>query len=210
MSECKAKIAAVARHRLMIDGDGVTTLVVFHACPLRCRYCLNPYTLGDGSSFRDYTPESLYEEVKIDGLYFVATGGGVTFGGGEPCLRPEFISRFREICGREWKLNLETSLNVPVGNVRTLLPVVDTLIVDVKDMNPAIYREYTGRDNDRVIENLQLIADEGRQGDCVIRLPLIPGLNSDASRVAGRARLQKMGFTRFDEFTYIVRKRRAE
>ena len=48
-----AKVAAISRHRLMLDGDGVTTLVVFHGCPLRCRYCLNPYTLGDCDRVRE-------------------------------------------------------------------------------------------------------------------------------------------------------------
>ena len=33
-----AKIIGVVRHRLSTDGDGVTTLVAFHGCPLRCRY----------------------------------------------------------------------------------------------------------------------------------------------------------------------------
>ena len=37
----KAPLIAIARHRLTVDGEGVTTLVAFHGCPLRCRYCLN-------------------------------------------------------------------------------------------------------------------------------------------------------------------------
>lgn len=40
-----APVAAIARHRLTTDGQGVTTLVAFAGCPLRCRYCLNPHTL---------------------------------------------------------------------------------------------------------------------------------------------------------------------
>ena len=34
-------ILGVNRHRLLIDGEGVTTLVAFHGCPLHCKYCLN-------------------------------------------------------------------------------------------------------------------------------------------------------------------------
>lgn len=205
MSELSARVASISRHRIMIDGDGVTTLVVFNGCPLRCRYCANPYTLGDGDRFAEYTPEELYESVKIDNLYFVATGGGIAFGGGEPCLRPDFISEFRRICGSEWKLTIETSLNVPAANVEMILGVADTLVIDVKDMSPDVYREYTGRDNSRVIENLRRIAAAERQGDCLIRLPLIPGYNSDASRMAGKTQLEALGFSKFDLFTYIVR-----
>ena len=90
-------ILGVNRHRLLIDGEGVTTLVAFHGCPLHCKYCLNPQSLSDDFDFPLYSCEQLYERVKVDELYFLATRGGITFGGGEPCLRSEFISRFREL-----------------------------------------------------------------------------------------------------------------
>lgn len=36
-------LIGIARHRLTIDGEGVTTLVAFHGCPVAvCKYCLNP------------------------------------------------------------------------------------------------------------------------------------------------------------------------
>ena len=206
MEPPRAKVIGVARHRLATDGDGVTTLVAFNGCPLRCRYCLNPQSLGDGGRFKEYYPESLYREIRIDELYFLATNGGVTFGGGEPCLRSEFILRFRELCGDGWQINLETSLNVPADNIASLLPVVNTLIIDIKDMNPEIYRNYTGQDNSLVLANLRLIADSGRQSDCIVRIPLIPDFNTNADRDASRAALEQLGFTRFDLFTYQIRK----
>lgn len=206
MKKQRAKIIGIARHRLSTDGDGVTTLVAFHGCPLRCRYCLNPQSLGDGNRFIEYSPQSLYDEVRIDELYFIATNGGVTFGGGEPCLRPQFIQEFRELCGSAWQLNLETSLNVPSANVEALLPVVNTLIIDIKDMNPNIYRSYTGQCNDLVLDNLRLIADTGRLSDCIVRIPLIPGYNANPDREANRKALEALGFDRFDLFTYKIRK----
>lgn len=206
MDGYKAYIIGIGRHRLTTDGDGVTTLVAFHGCPLRCQYCLNPQSLGKATQFQTYTPESLYQEVKIDELYFIATGGGVTFGGGEPALRPEFIRHFRELCGPTWKITLETSLNVPEDNIKALLPVVDFWIIDIKDMDAAIYNSYTGTDNTSVLSNLRLIAEAGRQGDCIIRLPLIPGYNDDAARDESRKMLTNMGFEKFDLFTYIIRK----
>lgn len=206
MASKSAKIIGISRHRLSTDGDGVTTLVAFHGCPLRCRYCLNPQSLGNDSRFKEYSPESLYDEVKIDEIYFIATNGGVTFGGGEPCLRPQFIREFRELCGQSWQLNLETSLNVPVADVEILLPIVNTLIIDVKDMNPDVYRNYTGQTNNLVLDNLRMIAEAGRQDDCIVRLPLIPDYNTDADRTASRSELEALGFDRFDLFTYQIRK----
>ncbi len=202
MEQLRDKIIGIVRHRILTDGDGVTTLVAFHGCPLHCRYCLNPQSLADTGPFREYSPEELYAAVCIDELYFIATNGGITFGGGEPCLRPQFIREFREICGEAWQINLETSLNVPVGAVGALLPVVNTLIIDIKDIDPGIYRSYTGKSNAPVLENLRLIADAGRQNDCIVRIPLIPDFNTDHDRHASRKALEALGFTRFDLFTY--------
>lgn len=202
----RARLIGISRHRLTTDGEGVTTLVAFHGCPLRCEYCLNPQSLSDGTRYRDYSPEELYAETRIDELYFIATGGGVTFGGGEPCLHPGFIREFRNLCGEAWQINLETSLNVASANIEALLPAVDTLIIDIKDMDPEIYRRYTGKSNMPVINNLRLIAEAGRQSDCLIRLPLIPDYNADADRAASRSKLEALGFDRFDLFTYQIRK----
>ena len=200
--KAQADIAAVARHRIAIDGDGVNTLVVFMTCPLRCRYCLNPQTLDAGLPHRTLTPDELYEETRKDELYFLATGGGVTFGGGEPLLRPDFIRAFRSLCGDEWKLNVETSLNVPEDNVRELMPVIDQWFIDIKDMDPDIYRKYTGRDNGRVISNLRLLADSGLAGRCTLRIPHIPDYNEDADRDRSIKELEAMGFSDFDRFEY--------
>lgn len=76
----------------------------------------------------------------------------------------------------------------------------------VKDMNPDIYRSYTGQSNALVLDNLRLIAEAGRQSDCIVRIPLIPNYNTDADREASRKALEALGLTRFDLFTYQIRK----
>ena len=39
-------IFGISRHRMGVDGKGVTTLVTFMGCPLKCRYCLKCYKCG--------------------------------------------------------------------------------------------------------------------------------------------------------------------
>jgi len=201
----QAEISAISRLRIAVDGDGLTTLVAFMSCPLRCRYCLNPQTLDPDGPQKVYTPEELYTEVRKDELYYLATGGGVTFGGGEPLLRPDFIRAFRSLCGPDWKLNAETSLNVPEENVRAMMPVIDHWFIDIKDMNPDIYRDYTGRDNVRVRDNLRLLADAGLASRCTLRIPHIPGYNEDTDRDKSVKELEAMGFKVFDRFEYNTR-----
>lgn len=195
----------IARHRIGVDGDGVTTLAAFHGCPLRCRYCLNPSCLGAVDKFPVYSPEQLYDKVLIDQLYFLATGGGVCFGGGEPLLHPDFIVRFRELCGPGWKLTLETSLNVPEASVRKVLPDVNQLIVDVKDTDDKIYRAYTGKSNRQVLSNLRLALSEKGPENVIVRVPLIPCFNTETHTERSIALLIEMGVTRVDCLTYRIR-----
>lgn len=200
----KAPLMAIARHRIAIDGEGVTTLVAFHGCPVRCRYCLNSFCLRPEGLRRSMSPEEVLDEVKIDNLYFVATGGGVCFGGGEPLLRSGFICRFAEIMPPSWKLTVETSLNVPIRHLKAMQGIVSKYIVDIKDMNPDIYERYTGKDNRQVEDNLKWMASNGLSDRTLIRLPLIPGFNTEADRDRSRLRLQEMKFAHFDEFAYLV------
>lgn len=204
-SEITAPFIAINRHRLTTDGEGVTTLVGFHGCPLHCEYCLNAQCLQADGVWCRLTPGELYSEVEIDDLYFVATGGGICFGGGEPLLRSEFIKAFAEIMNPEWKLTIETSLNVPLKNVKAIASLVQMWYVDIKDMNPDIYKAYGCKENKQVVSNLQWLAANGYADKVIIRLPLIPEYNTDEDRQQSQQQLEKMGFTNFDKFNYIVR-----
>ena len=204
-SEITAPFIAINRHRLTTDGEGVTTLVGFHGCPLHCEYCLNAQCLQADGVWCRLTPGELYSEVEIDDLYFMATGGGICFGGGEPLLRSDFIKAFAEIMNPEWKLTIETSLNVPLENVKAIASLVQMWYVDIKDMNPEIYKAYGCKENKQVVSNLQWLAANGYADKVIIRLPLIPEYNTDEDRQRSQQQLAEMGFTNFDKFNYIVR-----
>ena len=199
-----APLIGICRHRLAVDGAGVTTLVAFHGCPLRCRYCLNPQCLDSEKVWREMSAEEILEELQRDDLYFRATGGGVCFGGGEPLLRSEMIQEVCRLMPEEWSVTIETSLNVPLQRVEAVAPFVRQWIIDVKDMNADIYHRYTSIDNGRVRENLQWLVTHVDTEKVLIRLPLIPEYNTPADVAASRKELQAMGFTHFDEFEYVV------
>ena len=199
-----APLIGICRHRLAVDGAGVTTLVAFHGCPLRCRYCLNPQCLDSEKVWREMSAEEILEELQRDDLYFRATSGGVCFGGGEPLLRSEMIQEVCRLMPEEWSVTIETSLNVPLQRVEAVAPFVRQWIIDVKDMNADIYHRYTSIDNGRVRENLQWLVTHIDTEKVLIRLPLIPEYNTPADVAASRKELQAMGFTHFDEFEYVV------
>ena len=211
----------IARHRLFRDGQGVTTLVAGYGCPLSCRYCINAVCRDPAFRPKRFTVPDLYDRLRIDDLYFEATDGGVTFGGGEPLLQADFIRDFIAFVrarGKSWRFCVETSLAVPEENLASVLsnaekdadmPVSEWL-VDVKDTDPAIYRAYADHSPDRSLRNRMLRNLRTLAGRCpdqvTLRLPLIPGFNTDADRDRSEAALRAMGFTRFDRFDYVVPK----
>lgn len=198
----QAPVITFSRLRMQTDGQGVTTLVCFHGCPLRCHWCLNPFSFAPETKRTVMTPAQLFEQVRIDNLYFLATGGGVTFGGGEPLLYADFLREFRGICGKHWHLCAETSLNVPWEKAEIAASCIDMFYIDCKDTNPDIYRRYTGQDNARMLENLQKLISLVGPERITVRVPLIPDFNTEEDRQQSVKLLKQMGITQFDLFTY--------
>lgn len=205
MEDLHAPMIGISRHRLSTDGEGVTTLVAFYGCPLRCAYCINPQCFNTEQA-TVMTPKELLGVLMKDNLYFLATGGGVTFGGGEPLLRYEFITEFIKIMPKEWNVTLETSLNVPLENLRQVAPYINYFIIDVKDWNNDIYLKYTEKSNIQVVSNLRWLSENGFSYKVKIRLPLIQDFNTEEDIVRSRSEIERMGFCCFDEFRYRIPK----
>lgn len=198
-------VISINRHRLKTDGVGVSTLVGAYSCPLSCKYCLNPVAWNPDTlkKCRQMSAQELYDHVKIDDLYFLATNGGITFGGGESLLHADFISAFREVCGPKWRLTVESSLNVPTSQLEKILPVIDDYIIDIKTMNPDIYQAYTGKDNSLVLKNLKLLRAQVQPEHIRIRIPLIPDYNTKEDTDRSVSILKEMGFTDLEVFPYV-------
>ena len=196
-------LMGASRLRMATDGAGITTLAAAWGCPLRCKMCLNPHCFDKNTPVRYVAPQELYDKLKIDDLYFQATGGGVSFGGGEPLLHSAFIAEFRKLCGDKWRINAESCLNIPRNKLKTAAECVDMFFIDIKDTNPDIYRRYTGCDNRRVIENLEYLIGSIGPDRITVRIPNIPGYNTPDDVQKSITAIQSMGFTRLDVFTYI-------
>jgi pyruvate formate lyase activating enzyme len=148
------------------------------------------------------TAQELYNEVVIDDIYFLSTGGGITFGGGEPALHSTFIKEFAQLNTHKWNITLESSLNVPTHHIEQLAQVVDDYIIDIKSLNPATYSLYTGKDIDLALHNLQYLIDINKAAHITVRTPIIPGYNDTAEVEATTQQLHKMGIEHFDALTY--------
>lgn len=198
----RAPILGIERLRIETDGDGITTLVGFYKCPLRCKYCLNQKCHEKPRIYNYLAAEQVYMKVSIDNIYFQSSGGGITFGGGEPLLYPEYIIDFKKYSNPSWQINIETSLNVKLDSLKKLIPIVSSFIVDIKDINPDIYKEYTGASNRLLVRNLEYLSALGLQDRVYIRIPLIKGFNSTEDQENSEVYLRKLGYANFERFEY--------
>lgn len=202
MDEHHIPIIGISRLRMETDGPGVRTLVCTWGCPLRCRYCLNPHSWQDDRYRKNCTPAQLHEQAAIDNLYFQATGGGITVGGGEPLLHMDALGEFAALCPDSWTLWAETSLNVPRKAVESAARIFNHFVVDIKTTDPDIYRAYTGGDLSVALENLLYLRDTVGAGRITVRLPVIPGYVEKAQRDQSAQWLREQGFDDLDLFTY--------
>ena len=76
------------------------------------------------------------------------------------------------------------------------------MIVDIKDVNPQIYKSYTQADNDKVLENLSLLASTGYANNVLVRIPLIKGYNTSRNIENSKNFLTSIGYSKFDVFEY--------
>ena len=197
-------IFAINRLKMSTDGHGVRTLIGAYGCPLRCKYCINPHSWSDSIKPRIYTPEALFDEVKIDNLYFQATVGGLTFGGGEPLLHSSFIKQFAQLCPKSWSLYAETSLSVPLENVVEVVDVFEHFVVDIKSMDPELYHAYTGGELSLALDNLKWLLDHIGPDRITVRVPIIPNYADAASQKQSIKVLQKLGIKKINAFRYKI------
>lgn len=197
-------VIGIERHRLKTDGKGITTLVGLSGCPLKCEYCLNKKILAKKKPTKMSSVE-LLQNVMQDYCYFIATNGGITFGGGEPLLHYQQIKNFTKILPDGISINIETSLNVNSIAIETLLNNVTEWIIDIKDINTITYEKYTGINQENLIKNLLLIEKHNLQDKCTIRVPLIPNYNTSINQEHSVSWLHKHNFNNLDIFNYVIK-----
>ena len=197
-------IIKLSRLRMWSDGSGISTLVAFWGCQLHCKYCANASCHEKNTPKKSYNTSELVNKLKQDDIYYKMTGGGVVFGGGEPLMQAEFIHEVCNLADPMWQKRIETSLYADWEKICLLVDDIDEWIIDIKDLNPQIYMNYTGKDNDIVIQNLTKLIAYVPKEKILIRVPYISGFNLVDNVECSVKELEVMGFTRIEKFEYVV------
>ena len=125
---------------------------------------------------REYTVEELINEVKKDEVAYKHSGGGVTVGGGEPLLEPEFVLELlRAFKQNGINVGVDTCGFVPRKNIESVLPYVDFFLWDIKHIDDNTHRELTGVSNRLILDNLRFVSDNSIP--VYLRIPIIPIYN---------------------------------
>ena len=201
----KYDISHISRLRMGTDGKGIRTLILLYGCPLKCKYCLNPFTWDGTGKYERLSAREVYDRIALDTPYFLATEGGITFGGGEPLLQPQLINQMRALFEPEITINVETSLHVEWENIETVLDSVNVFYVDIKSTYSKVYQDYTGCSIDVVLENLKkLLAVKGADS-VVVRIPEIPGFVDIEMQIKTKKDLENLGIKKFNLFKYKMK-----
>lgn len=176
------------------DGYGIRTIVFLKGCVLRCRWCCNPesqeyqiQTMMTGGREkiigRDVTVGEVMETVEKDRNYYRRSGGGLTLSGGESLCQMEFARDLLH-AAKAGGINtaLESMAGVPFENVEAVLPYLDQYLLDIKHMDGAKHKEFTGSSNEQMLENAVRIA-ESRMTELSIRVPVIPTFNDSPEEI---------------------------
>lgn len=179
------------------DGPGIRTTVFLKGCPLSCAWCHNP----EGQSSRPQVMQTpagtrpvgiVYSAVELASILnrqaaiFKMNEGGVTFSGGEPLSQADFVAAVIDHLD-DLHVVLDTSGYGREGDFRALLPRTDLVYYDLKLIDPAAHRRFTGWDNKPILNNLRVLSASGVP--FVIRVPLVPGVTDTDENLGGIARL---------------------
>ena len=137
------------------------------------------------------SPEKLFKMVCRDESYFRDSGGGVTCSGGECMLQIEPLTELLRLCNeRGIHTAVDTAGCVPWTSFEQLLPYTDLFLYDLKCCDERIHRRYTGVSNELILDNLGRLAqiDPDR---ILVRIPVIPGVNTTDEEMHGMAALLK-------------------
>jgi pyruvate formate lyase activating enzyme len=126
--------------------------------------------------------EAVVSEITKDIVFYDESHGGVTISGGEPLLQPSFLLALLGACG---DLDLHRTVDTSgYADTQTLLKVAactELFLYDLKHMDPEKHYRYTGVSNEIILNNLKRLSQNGAR--IIIRLPLIPGINSDDENI---------------------------
>jgi pyruvate formate lyase activating enzyme len=169
VKSCPAQACQLTRHGILTRADRCS------GCGECARRCPSQATEMSGKL---QSVAQLLEILEKEQPFFDQSGGGVTFSGGEPLRYPEFLRALLEGCGRrQIHRCIDTAGLVDTSTLLAVAEQTELFLYDLKLLDSAKHRQWTGVGNELILHNLQALAESGAK--IRIRIPLIGGVNAD-------------------------------
>jgi len=177
---CGACQAICAQDAISWDDNRISTDAA--RCTL-CGDCVEVcYADARQIAGREMTVAQVMAEVERDIAFYDQSGGGVTFSGGEPLFQPDFLLALLQACkAKGIHTAVDTCGFAPWETLDGIRGYVDLFLYDLKLMDDARHREFTGVSNKLILKNLRRLSALGHR--IFLRVPIIPGINDDDENI---------------------------
>lgn len=145
---------------------------------------------------KEYEAQGLAEILMKNKVFFDASGGGVTFSGGEPLLQTDFIVETAAYL--DTNIAIETSGYANEDVFKKALSAVDYVIMDVKLADSELHKKYTGVGNEKILRNLEILKKSGKAHE--FRTPLIPEITDTEENLAAIEKI--VGTSKWEKIPY--------
>lgn len=148
---------------------------------MRCAYCHNPDTWNRQGG-EEWEVADILDRAERYREYW-GKEGGITVSGGEALLQAQAVAElFEEAHRRGINTCLDTSGFIPAasdegGSLDRLLAATDTVLLDIKHIDPVRHKALTGQDNAGILALARRLSDLGIK--TWIRHVLVPGYTDD-------------------------------
>ena len=173
---CGGCIEICPQKAICSNGNGV--LYDRSACTM-CGKCLEfcpPKARALSGEMKSF--EEVVKIVLSDMVFYKNTGGGITVSGGEPTMQAEFVTRLLKVAKEnEIHTAMETCGYCEAERFLNAIENCDMLLFDIKQTDTEIHKRFTNAGTELIMSNLK--AAYRQKKDIIIRIPLIPDVNSD-------------------------------
>lgn len=172
---CGECVRACPAGAIVLEAGGV------HASRDRCRACLTCVRTcrwgGWETVGRLVEDQEVLAEIVRDIPFFDESGGGATFGGGEPLAQAEFLHALLDGCrDRGIHTVVDTGGFGDEAVVLAAAVRADLFLYDLKTTDPGRHLQLTGVPVSVPLRNLELLVANHRP--VIVRIPVIPGANA--------------------------------
>jgi pyruvate formate lyase activating enzyme len=152
----------------------------------KCTRCLDCLAVCPAGALqvmgKEATVSEVMAEISGDRIFYRKSHGGVTISGGEPFHQYGFLRSLLHVLHSKYiHTAIETTGSVEWEKIEQLLPDLDLILYDLKTTDSNLHREYTGRDNALILENLEKL--DRFSTPIWLRVPVVPGLNDDDQNI---------------------------